>query len=60
MGKFFPASAKHAKTREFLELRHGTMTVIQYVTVHPGQDYGTSPIRYGLYGQDNYGYRERD
>ena len=31
MGKFFPASAKHAKAREFLELKRGTMTVLEYV-----------------------------
>ena len=31
MGKFFPASARHAKAREFLELRQGAMTVMQYV-----------------------------
>ena len=31
MSKFFPASARHAKDREFLELRQGTMTVLQYV-----------------------------
>ena len=31
MGKYFSASAKHAKAREFLELRQGTMTVLEYV-----------------------------
>ena len=31
MGKFFPASAKHAKAREFLELKQGDMTVLEYV-----------------------------
>ena len=31
MGKYFPASARHAKAREFLELRQGTMTVLKYV-----------------------------
>ena len=31
MGKFFPASAQHAKAREFLELRQGTITVLEYV-----------------------------
>ena len=31
MGKFFPASNQHAKAREFLELRQGTMTVLEYV-----------------------------
>ena len=31
MGKFFPASARHAKAQEFLELKQGTMTVLEYV-----------------------------
>ena len=31
MGKYFPASARHAKDREFLELRQGMMTVLEYV-----------------------------
>ena len=31
MGKYFPASARHAKAQEFLELRQGTMTVLEYV-----------------------------
>ena len=31
MGKYFSASARHAKAREFLELRQGTMTVLKYV-----------------------------
>ena len=31
MGKFFPASARHAKAREFLELKQGNMTVFEYV-----------------------------
>ena len=31
MGKFFPASARHAKARVFLELKQGDMTVIEYV-----------------------------
>ena len=31
MGKFFPASARHAKAREFLELKQGSMTVLEYV-----------------------------
>ena len=32
MGKFFPASAKHAKAREFLELKQGNMIVLEYIT----------------------------
>ena len=31
MGKFFPASARHAKALKFLELKQGTMTVLEYV-----------------------------
>ena len=31
MGKYFPASARHAKAQEFLELKQGAMTVIDYV-----------------------------
>ena len=31
MGKFFPASARHAKAWEFLELKQGNMTVLEYV-----------------------------
>ena len=31
MSKFFPASARHAKAREFLELRQGTMIVLEHV-----------------------------
>ena len=31
MSKFFPASARHAMAREFLELRQGAMTILEYV-----------------------------
>ena len=31
MSKFFPASARHVKAREFLELRQGSKTVLEYV-----------------------------
>ena len=31
MGKFFPTSARHAKTLEFLELKQGSMTVLKYI-----------------------------
>ena len=31
MGKFFLASTRHAKAREFLELKQGNMTVLEYV-----------------------------
>ena len=31
MGKYFSATARHAKAREFLNLKQGTMTVLEYV-----------------------------
>ena len=31
MSKFFPASSRHAKAWEFLQLRQGAMTVLEYV-----------------------------
>ena len=31
MEKYFSASARHTKAREFLELRQGTMTVLEYM-----------------------------
>ena len=31
MGKYFPETARHAKAREFLELKQGAMTVMDYV-----------------------------
>ena len=31
MGKYFPTSTRHAKAWEFLELKQGTMTVLEYV-----------------------------
>ena len=31
MGKYFPNTARHEKAQEFLELKQGTMTVIEYV-----------------------------
>ena len=31
MSKFFPAFTRHAKAREFLELRQGSRTVLEYV-----------------------------
>ena len=44
MNKFFPASAKYAKAREFLKLKQGNMTVLEYVAkftklTHFGDDY---------------------
>ena len=31
MGKYFSATVRHAKAQEFLELKQGTMTVMEYV-----------------------------
>ena len=31
MGKYFPDTTRHAKAQEFLELKQGTMTVMNYV-----------------------------
>ena len=31
MSKFFLASGRHAKAREFLELKQGSMTLLEYV-----------------------------
>ena len=31
MGKYFSDTARHAKAQEFLELKKGTMTVMEYV-----------------------------
>ena len=31
MGKYFSDTARHAKAQEFLELKQGTMTVIEYM-----------------------------
>ena len=33
MGKYFPDTARHAKAQEFLELKQGTMTVLEYVAI---------------------------
>ena len=32
MGKYFSAFARHAKAQEFLELKQGAMTVMEYVS----------------------------
>ena len=44
MGKYFPASSIHAKSQEFLELRQGKMTILDYVAkfkefAHFGDNY---------------------
>ena len=31
MGKYFPDTARHAKAQEFLKLKQGMMTVMEYV-----------------------------
>ena len=31
MDKYFPTFARHAKAQEFLELKQGAMTVLEYV-----------------------------
>ena len=31
MGKYFPDTTRHAKAQEFLDLKQGTMTVLEYV-----------------------------
>ena len=37
MGKFFPTSARHAKAREFLGLKQGSMTMLEYVPSSPNR-----------------------
>ena len=32
MGKYFPETARHAKAQEFLEMKQGATTVMDYVT----------------------------
>ena len=44
MDKYFPTSVPHAKAQEFLELKQGTMKMIEYVAkftklVHFANDY---------------------
>ena len=31
MSKFFPPPARHAKAKEFLKLKQGSMTILEYV-----------------------------
>ena len=33
MSKYFSTIARHAKAQEFLELRQGTMTVMEYMVI---------------------------
>ena len=49
MGKFFPASSMHVKAREFLELKQGSMIVLEYVAMFTelarfGNDYMATNI----------------
>ena len=49
MGKFFPASARHAKAWEFLEFKQGSMTMLEYVSkftelAHFGDDYVATDV----------------
>ena len=89
MGKYFPATARHAKAQEFLELRQGAMTVLEYMAKFTelarfvdnyvatdmakvrkfenglklsirGKIVGFRLQDMELYGQDDYGHRERD
>ena len=44
MSNFFPASSRHVKAREFLQLKQGSMIVLEYVAkfiklVRLGDDY---------------------
>ena len=36
MGKYFSDTACHAKAQEFLELKQGTMTILEYVAIFTG------------------------
>ena len=40
MSKFFPASVRYAKAREFLRLRQGSMTVLEYIEEDRGRSRG--------------------
>ena len=49
MGKFFPEFSRHTKAQEFLELKQGTMTVLEYVAKFTelarfGDDYVASDL----------------
>ena len=33
MSKYFPATIRHSKAQEFLELKQGTMTVMEYMAI---------------------------
>ena len=49
MGKYFPTTVRHAKAKEFLELKQGAMTVIEYVArftelAHFADDYVATDV----------------
>ena len=49
MDKYFPMSGRHAKARVFLELKQGTMTMLEYVAkftelAHFADDYVATDI----------------
>ena len=49
MSKYFPGTARHAKALEFLELRQGTMTMMEYMArftklARFGDDYVTTDM----------------
>ena len=49
MGKYFPETARHAKAHEFLELKQGAMTVMDYVArftelAHFAEDYVATDV----------------
>ena len=57
MSKFFPASTRNAKAREFLELRHRAMTVMEYVAkfielAHFADDYMATDMAKGRKFED--------
>ena len=71
MGKYFPDTARHAKAQEFLELKEGTRTVIEYVArftelARFADDYVATDLakvkrfENGLYGWDRLDHRERE
>ena len=49
IGKFFPASSRHIKAREFIKFKQVTMIVLEYVAkftelAHFGDDYVASKM----------------
>ena len=52
MSKFFPASARHVKAWEFLQLKQGSMTILEYVAKFTelarfGDDYVSTDMAQG-------------